>query len=385
MKQAIVASFLSCVLLVVAGCSVTASNEPSSSATNQTTNLYVVNSEVEKDKFIAAGKTTFTDIQQAVNFAPSQGATIHIEPGVYKQRVEINKSNISLVGRDRDNTVIEYGLYAGFIDPEKGKKIGTFGTATFRVTEANFTAKNITIANSFDYPANEKLDKTHPDRIKGEQAVALQISGNADKSLFLNVSLLGYQDTLYANSGRSAFIDSKISGHVDFIFGAGTVWFENSEIVSLRRFKKVKYSGYITAPSTRIQTPYGFVFYNCKLTREEGVADGSVPLGRPWHPTTTFSDGRYADPFAVANAVFIRTYMDAHIATEGWSSMGGTAKDGGKKTQFTPEAARFFEYQNTGAGAEYDRDITPEIRRQLSDFEFEQFYTKSAVLNGWLN
>ncbi|WP_237716288.1 pectinesterase family protein [Catenovulum agarivorans] len=352
---------------------------------NELTELYVVSNESEKNKLVDDGKYAFTEIQQAVNFAPTHGATIYIEPGVYQQRVEINKQNISLIGRDRDNTVIEYGLYAGFIDPEKGKKIGTFGTATFRVTEANFTAKNITIANSFDYPANEKLDKTDSSKVNGEQAVALQISGNADKSLFINVSLLGYQDTLYADSGRSAFIDSKISGHVDFIFGAGTVWFENSEIQSRRRYKDVKYTGYITAPSTRIQTPYGFIFYNCKLTSEEGVTDGSVPLGRPWHPTTTFSDGRYANPYAVGNAVFMRTSMGAHIATEGWSSMGGTAKDGGKKTQFPPETARFFEYQNTGTGAEYDREITPEIRRQLTDFEFEQFYSKSAVLSGWLD
>ncbi|MDQ0063000.1 pectin methylesterase-like acyl-CoA thioesterase [Paenibacillus harenae] len=63
------------------------------------------------------------------------------------------------------------------------------------------------------------------------QAVALY--ANADRLIARDVSLLGHQDTLYANNGRHYYVDSYIEGTVDFIFGNATAVFENSEIHSL--------------------------------------------------------------------------------------------------------------------------------------------------------
>ena len=51
------------------------------------------------------------------------------------------------------------------------------------------------------------------------------------------------QDTILANRGRQYFEDCYIAGHVDFIFGAATVFFEKCHIHCLR-------NGYITAAST---------------------------------------------------------------------------------------------------------------------------------------
>lgn len=101
-----------------------------------------------------------------------------------------------------------------------------------------------------------------------------------------------------------------------------------------------------------------------------------MPLGRPWHPTTQFSDGRYADPNAIGKAVFIHSWMDAHITTDGWYAMGGTAKDG-TKIPFLPEDARFFEYQNTGPGAKINTK-----RRQLTTAE-AQHYSREKILGDW--
>lgn len=54
----------------------------------------------------------------------------------------------------------------------------------------------------------------------------------------------------------------------------------------------------------------------------------SYGLGRPWHPTTTFEDGRYADPNAIGQTVFLNTSMDDHIY--GWDKMSGKDKQGEK-------------------------------------------------------
>jgi len=134
--------------------------------------------------------------------------------------------------------------------------------------------------------------------------------------------------------------------------------------------------GYISAPSTKIGTPFGLVFINSRLLREAGVKDNSMGLGRPWHPTTTFADGHYADPDAIGQAVYINCWMDAHIQHQPWHSMGGTGKDG-SKIQFQPEDARFYEFANRGPGAESHPG-----RRQLSITEAQQF-TQENVLGDW--
>ena len=56
-------------------------------------------------------------------------------------------------------------------------------------------------------------------QLKGEQAVALRISG--DKSAFYNCRFIGFQDTLCDDKGRHLFKDCYIEGTVDYIFGSG--------------------------------------------------------------------------------------------------------------------------------------------------------------------
>ncbi|MDT9694187.1 hypothetical protein Q5762_38830, partial [Streptomyces sp. P9(2023)] len=84
---------------------------------------------------------------------------------------------------------------------------------------------------------------------------------------------------------------------------------------------------------------FGLVFKDCRLKKETDVPAKSYALGRPWHPTTTFADGRYADPNAVGHAVFINCEMDDHIY--GWDKMSG--KDIDQQTiWFYPEDSRFW-------------------------------------------
>jgi pectinesterase len=132
--------------------------------------------------------------------------------------------------------------------------------------------------------------------------------------------------------------------------------------------------GYIVAPSTPIDQPFGFVFHRCRLTKEAGTAKGSVFLGRPWRPTTTFPDGRYGDPRFVAAACFLDCWMDDHIAPEGWTEMWYTGRDGDPRTMLQPEDVRFSQHGSRGPGrAAFQRGKT------LTDAETVRI-TRATVL-----
>jgi len=325
----------------------------------------------------------YHSVQAAINAAPTLNKSkfiIAIAPGVYRERVQVNTANISLVGlgKHATDTRIEFDLYAGFTPPGKSKSIGTFKTATVGINSTDFYAENLTIENSFDYPAIEKLDDKDAGKVSGLQAVALTIGANSHRSTFNNVILKGYQDTLFVDGGVSYFYNSKIYGHVDFIFGAGNALFEQSTIINQPRHHPFKHTGFVAAPSTLIRQQHGLTFIDCRFEKLAGVPDNSVPLGRPWHPTTQFKDGRYANPNAIGKAVFIRSFLDSHITTNGWTSMHGTARDGSKNAEFFPEDSRFFEFNNYGPGANINKH-----RPQLSPRQAEN-YRKDIILNGWL-
>jgi pectinesterase len=168
------------------------------------------------------------------------------------------------------------------------------------------------------------------------------------------VALLGYQDTLFADGKRAIVRRSLIAGNVDFIFGGGQLLVVDSTIRSRPRaaaFKAGEVQSIVAAPSTPLSQATGIVVYRSRLTREAGVPDGSVALGRPWHPTRNFPDGRYADPDAVGQVSYIDCYMDAHILPDHWTSMPGTARDGTKTQVFKAQDARFFESGSHGPGA----------------------------------
>jgi len=320
----------------------------------------------------------FETVQSAINSVPQDNAKsyrIYITAGLYKEKITLSKNHVQLIGAGQQKTRIRYDDYAGKLDGQ-GKKLGTSGSYTVLVKASDIRIENLTIENSFDFLASDALPVEDPKKISGNQAVALFIDIPSDKVLVRKVSLLSYQDTLYVNSGRSWFDEVFIAGNVDYIFGKGNAVFTQSEIKTLGRGKASQPHGYVTAPSTQIASEFGLTFIDCRLTRDERVPDNSTPLGRPWHPTTTFEDGRYADPYAIGKSVFINTWMDAHITHDGWYSMSGTAKDGTKKT-FLPEDARFFEFNSSGPGAH------KHIKRREFDAETVSFYTRQRILGDW--
>lgn len=295
------------------------------------------------------GKGRYDSIQKALHDAPSTGTPwkIYIEDGTWEERLVIDKP-VVLVGQSKNYTIIEANTPAGKKD-NAGNKLGTSKTSTVEVKSNNVTIENLTIKNSFDYPANAVLAKDDPLKINDTQAVALMVSDNADKVRFRRIKLEGFQDTFYSKNGsRSYFTDCTISGTIDFIFGGGVAVFDRCDIIARVRTDISPPLGYITAPSTPKTSKYGLIFLNSRLIKEDGVPSKSYAFGRPWHPTSSFPDGRYADPNAIGLTAFLNCDIDDHIY--GWDKMSGKDKMG-DKVWFYPNDSRFYEYNNRGPGS----------------------------------
>ena len=190
----------------------------------------------------------------------------------------------------------------------------------------------------------------------------------SDRASFENVRIVGNQDTLFPNAGRSYFHRCIVAGNVDFIFGAGRAVFEDCDIISRDRGSATN-NGYITAASTDSANAFGFLFVRSRLRKEKpSMAAGSVALGRPWHP--------FADPRAVASVAFIDCWMDDHISAKGWEHMSSIDSTG-TRIWYEPEGARLFEYRSTGPGA-----TTSPTRRTLTPAEAAR-YTIADALGDW--
>lgn len=316
-----------------------------------------------------AGIARYRTIGAALRGAPADTAhryVIRIRPGRYREKLTVDRPNVTLAGESRDGTVLTYDAAADTPAPGGGT-YGTRGSFTLRVTAPGFRAERLTIENAFDYAANARKAPDDPTRLRNVQAVAVMTDGRSDRAVFVDCRIVGNQDTLFVNAGRQYFRRCTIVGSVDFIFGAGVAVFEESDIIS--RDRGVIPNGYIVAPSTPLASPFGFLFVRSRLLGESPtLAPGSVLLGRPWHPG--------ARPGVNSMAVFIDCYMGAHIASAGWTRMA--ARDAaGRQSWYDPADSRFFEYGSTGPGA-----ARSPTRRVLTPTE-ARAYTVEAVLGGW--
>ncbi len=316
------------------------------------------------------GIPMFRSIGDALTQLPVNGGArtiIFIRNGHYREKLTIDRPRVTLRGQSRGGVFITYDAAADTPAPG-GSTYGTRGSYTLRIVAPDFRAEHLTIENAFDYMANSAKVANDPTKMKNPQAVALMTDLGSDRAVFDDVRILGHQDTLFANSGRSWFHDCEVAGSVDFIFGAGQAVFENCDITSRDR-KSAENNGYITAASTDTSHQFGFLFLRDRLRKERPeMATNSVTLGRPWHP--------FADPRANASSVFIECEMDDHIGAKGWDRMSSVDSTG-TRIWYEPESARFFEYKSTGPGA-----VVSTSRRVLSNRDAAR-YTRAAVFADW--
>lgn len=265
------------------------------------------------------------DRLQKVFDSVEPGTVIHLSPGVYRQKSVIRTPGLTVLGSGAEKTRIVFDDYARKRTPE-GFEYITFRSYTLAVCAENVHMENLSVINDAGDPA-----------VKGQQ-IALTVYGSGFS--MKNCTLSSTQDTLFlgplppdlqeryegflpeelrlGGEMEQRFDDCLIEGTVDFIFGCGDTVFTDCELRSRQDSRNV---GYIAAPAHSLQQEKGFTFSGCRLTREDGVSDGSVFLARPWRD------------FGLC--AFENCTYDPHIAPAGFDKWNGTSRD---------QTARFFEF-----------------------------------------
>jgi len=253
-------------------------------------------------RFIVAadGSGTHTTLQSAIDACPdNERSIIFVKNGTYYGQTYLGTKTvastklISLIGESHNQVILTYDKSLPMVTKFEE-------ATTFQLYAKDFYAENITFANTAGVSAG--------------QALALYTAG--DRATFKNCYIKGFQDTYRSKKGTRAYLkDCKIEGTVDFIYAGGTVFFDDCELHCLQG------GGYIVAPEDAYQTipktatvcdkflRLGFIFRNCDITAQTGVADNSYYLGRPWNTT--------------AGAFYLNCKLGKHINPKGWKEWNG--------------------------------------------------------------
>ncbi|MBI5802984.1 MAG: pectin esterase [Verrucomicrobia bacterium] len=284
------------------------------------------------------GSGQFKSVQAAIMSVPAGNAAnpvvIRIKPGTYKESIYVQREKrfFRLVGEDAEKTVLTYDFHAGLKGPD-GQPLGTFRTPSTVIDADDFVAERVTFENSAG-PVG--------------QALAIRLDG--DRAIFRDCRFLGWQDTIFANRGRHYFTNCYIAGHVDFIFGGATAFFDRCRIHCLR-------TGYITAASPPPDERFGFVFSRCTITGESGV---KTFLGRPWRDH--------------AATVWLHTEMSDAVRPAGWDNWNLPHRE---------KTTRYAEFGSTGPGAQPTQ--REKWAKQLSDAEVRECAAERVLCgaDGW--
>lgn len=236
-------------------------------------------------------------ITQALNaISIEESIELFLDEGIYHEKLRITHKSIKIYGKGVDKTRIVNGDFAYKLHEDR-LLYNTFRSYTVMVLSDNVYMEHLTIENNCG--RGERIG----------QGVALHVLSKS--SMFNHVQLIANQDTLFVgplprdlNERYDHFLpieerhdlmtyhhfkDCIIKGDVDYIFGSGMAYFEHSTMVSTGK-------GYVCAPSTYHEFPYGFVFKDCTFINE---SEEAIYLGRPWreYGSLVFLDCSYVGLF----------------------------------------------------------------------------------------
>lgn len=172
----------------------------------------------------------------------------------------VSGHNVAVIGQSVKGTIIRNA-------PDK-KTEGISRTAVLQNRGHNNYYQDLTLKNDLDYYN------------AGEDGRAVCLQDKGTRTICNRVRMLSYQDTYYSDNEECQhyFLDSEIHGTIDFICGAGDVWFERCLIVTEKRHPDGSGRNIIMAPRTA-GTPWGYVFSHCTIKNDVSV----FHYGRGWH------------------------------------------------------------------------------------------------------
>lgn len=280
----------------------------------------------------------FSSAREAVDYVnanpPSseeERITFLFAPGVYREQLPLKAPYITFRPMyENHETPVKITCYYGngawyksMAEEYPEEAAGAFMATLNVYADADyFTAADIIFENSYNlyiteeekedfigYNLDEKTGEyayTYEQRMAdpwSKKSPAQAVQCNGDMSQFYNCSFYGRQDTLYMyGKNRVYYEECFIEGTVDFIYGVASAVFNRCTV------NAAEGGGYLTAPGTDKEMSFGFLFYECTMTRStealgnaEPPADGSYAIGRPWRQ--------------YGMVAFVNCKMDDHIAT----------------------------------------------------------------------
>lgn len=224
----------------------------------------------------------------------SQTETIEGYDGVmYPSPItRITTPNISIIGEGMDNTSIVNTVPDVELDSQYGPQNPIEGLH-----------KNQTIDLGKNATQTYIQDLTIRSGMKDKRGRNGALEDASDKTICMDVCLMGYQDTYLSNNGNGRFYfeGGRLRGNTDFLCGKGDVFYNGVELMMAG-------NGYVCAPSQPKQ--YGYVFSGCTIKGESQGIDGQYTLGRPWGDGTPI-------------ALYINTVMEVQPKADGWNEMSG--------------------------------------------------------------
>jgi pectinesterase len=270
--------------------------------------------------------------------------TVFIRNGMYEEIVYFrNKTNVTIVGEDRDKVVVFYANNEVFnphpLNLKTNEVPGTFPSrrAAFAVDHCRgIHLVNLTIKTT-----------------AYGQAEGLLLNG--EEMIVSHVNIVGSGDALQSN-GPAYFTDCRITGDGDTILGRGPAFFRNCELSSIGPYMWIR----------NTSANHGNVFVD-SIFRTRGNQETVIARA----PTNGGKNYPYAE------AVLIHCALSG-ISAAGWGDIGGD-----------PSKVRYWEYNSTnlsdgkpvavGGRHAASRQLTME-----KDAEIIANYRNPAyVLGGW--
>ena len=222
-------------------------------------------------RVIVVEKSSVQSLLDAISKANEQNADstaerlfILIPDGIYDLGetvlTRISGHNIALIGESMTGTIIQN---------KPDVKIESISkTAVFQNRGTGNYFQDMTLKNALDYYSTNEDGR----------AVTLQDKGT--HTICNRVRMLSFQDTYYSDNEKcqNYMQDTEIHGTIDFICGAGDVWFERCRIVTEKRTPDGNGVDIITATRTS-ETKWGYVFNNCTIQNRMSAFN----YGRSWH------------------------------------------------------------------------------------------------------
>ncbi|XP_010273980.1 PREDICTED: putative pectinesterase/pectinesterase inhibitor 45 [Nelumbo nucifera] len=292
------------------------------------------------------GSGDFKTISDALAKIPKKYTgryVIYVKAGVYDETVIVTKDmvNVTMYGDGSMKSIVTGSK--NFVDG-----IRTFQTATFAALGEGFTAMAMGFRNT-----------AGPEK---HQAVALRVQ--ADRSVFINCRMEGYQDTLYVQTHRQFYRSCVIAGTIDFIFGDASAILQNCMIMVRKPLDNQQNTVTAQGRADKRETT-ALVIQNSRILPDDKLVPDRTKiksyLGRPWKE--------------YSRTIIMESTISDVIQPDGWLPWDG---------DFALNTLFYAEYNNRGPGAKLTARVKWPGFKVIKKDEADKFTVGTFLETNWI-